>query len=123
MIDLDGIIFVEYQDQSKEPLALVEIAVDIGQPIKPSTVTKKLAQRCTPTLPALTVLYKLSDRPNPTKPHLNDIESFRVRRLWPEPETKWERLTPKQWADRLVVIHQWSENRLNSEYPGNDHSA
>ena len=123
MIDLDASLWVEYDDGSKEPLALIETAIDHGQHIKPATVTKKLAQRCVPTLPAYTLLYTLSDSLNPADPQWQDISSFRVRRLWPEPETVWESLSPKQWADRLCVLRTWSAHRIDRQYPGTDHEA
>lgn len=43
MVDLDCSIFIEYDDGTKEPLALIETARDVGQPYKPATVTLALA--------------------------------------------------------------------------------
>ncbi|MFH1635802.1 MAG: hypothetical protein ABIG63_17560 [Chloroflexota bacterium] len=123
MIDLDASLYVEYDDGTKDPLALVETAIDRGQPFKPATVTKKLAQRCFPTVPAYVLLYKLSNTPNPTDRQWMDIKAFRVRRLWPEPETNWEILTPQQWANRLVVLRQWSAKRIDRAYPGTEGTA
>ena len=45
MIDLDASLYIEYDDGTKEPLALIETAQDIGQTYKNTTVTKKLAER------------------------------------------------------------------------------
>lgn len=117
MIDLDASLYVEYDDGSKEPLALVETAIDRGQPMKPATVTKKLAQRCYPLLPAYILLYTLSEEANPADEKHKDIRCFRVRRIWPEPETPWELLSPKQWADRLVLLREWSAKRLDKSFP------
>ena len=120
MIDLDASLYVEYDDGTKEPLALVETAIDRGQWMKPATVTKKLAQRCSTSVltPAYILLYKLSDEPNPADSAWQDIQSFRVRRIWPEPETSWEMLTPKQWADRLVELRRWTARRIDRVFPG-----
>lgn len=123
MIDLDAMLYVEYDDNSKEPLALIETAIDIDQAFKPATVTKRLAQRCFPTIPAYVLLYRLSEQRNPADARCQDIERFRVRRLWPEPETNWEVLTPKQWADRLCVLRAWCANRVDRAYPGDEQRA
>ena len=44
MIDLDASLYVEYDDGTKEPLALIETAQDIGQAFKPATVTLQIGQ-------------------------------------------------------------------------------
>src|SRR6185295_16009227 len=104
---------VEYDDGTKEPLALIETAMDRGQPVKPATVTKKLARRCQPTVPAFVLLYTLSADPNPADSSHKDIQSFRWRRIWPEPETSWEKVSPQEWADRLVQLRRWSARRVD----------
>lgn len=114
MIDLDASLYVEYDDGSKEPLALIETALDRGQAIKPATVTKKLARRAFPILPAYILLYELADVNNPADTEWRDIKSFRVRRVWPEPETPWERISPDEWAQRLVRLRKWSAHRLDA---------
>jgi hypothetical protein len=117
MIDLDAALYVEYDDFSKEPLALVETAMDRGQAIKPSTVTRNLARRCTPTVPAYLLLYKLGNEPNPSDPAVRDIVSFRYRRLWPSPEAeKWVTCTPEEWAENLVKLRQWSARIVDKEW-------
>lgn len=113
MIDLDASLYVEYDDGTKEPLALVETAVDVGQPYKPATVTKKLARRA--NLEAWVVLYTVSDDPNPADPTWPDIRGFRVRRVYPEPETTWARATPAAWCKRLVQIRRGTASRLDDE--------
>lgn len=45
MIDLDASLYVEYDDRTKEPVALIETARDVGQEHKPVTVTRRLAVR------------------------------------------------------------------------------
>ena len=59
MIDIDVVLFVEYDDSTKEPVCLIETALDTGQSIKPSTVTRKLAEKA--KLPAYTLLYTPSE--------------------------------------------------------------
>ncbi len=100
MIDLDASLYVEYDDGDKEPLALIETAVDVGQAFKPATVTLRLAQLA--NLPCYVVLYTLSDQPNPADEKWPDIASFRIRRLNPPPtQAGWLTLAPRQWALHL----------------------
>lgn len=114
MIDLDASLYVEYDDGTKEPLALFETAMDRGQLFKPATVTTKLAERA--GIPAYVVLYKLSGFPNSADPQWMDIESFRVKRLRPKPDFNWRILTPAQWANAIVQIRFWSAGKLDSEF-------
>ena len=111
-IDLDGALFVEYNKGDRGPLALIDTARDVGQPVKPCTVTARLAQRS--GLPADVVLYRTSDFPNPADERQPDIQSFRVRRIWPPPEPAWRVLSPRRWAEALLQIRQWSCLRLDS---------
>lgn len=113
MIDLDAALYVEYDDQRKEPLALIETARDVGQEYKPTTVSANLARRA--SLPCYCVLYSLSDQPNPADPQWRDISGFRVRRAWPNPETEWRELTPQEWADALLRVRQWKAKQLDGE--------
>jgi hypothetical protein len=112
MIDLDASLYVEYDDGTKEPLALIETAIDNGQSYKTATVTCNLAKKA--NLPCYVVLCKLSDVPNPADPEWQDIESFRIKRLWPKPESKWRTLTPQQWAEGLVQMRRWQAGRIDS---------
>lgn len=114
MIDLDCALYVEYDDRSKEPIALIEIARDVGQEYKPATVTKRLARRCVPELRAYTLLYRQAETPNPADPRERDIACFRVRRIWPEPETDWKMLSPAEWAALLLEIRERAGHPLNS---------
>lgn len=112
MIDLDASLYVEYDDGTKEPLALIETARDVGQEHKTATVTLNLARRA--NLPCFVVLYTLSDNPNPADREWKDIGSFRVRRLHPPNKRwEWERLTPAEWADRLLKMRKWVGERLD----------
>lgn len=102
MIDLDGAIFAEYEDGSKEPLVLIETARDVGQEWKSARVTANLARRA--GLPAYVVLYEPSNASNPADSRMLDIRSFRVKRVWPRPEAAWRKFTPQQWALKLLSI-------------------
>jgi hypothetical protein len=102
MIDLDASLYVEYDDATKEPIALIETARDVGQEFKPATVTANLARRA--NLLACVVLYLPSDTPNPADPNWPDIARFRVKRLWPNPTGQWCHKLPEQWANDLVRI-------------------
>jgi hypothetical protein len=121
MIDLDASLYVEYDDGSKEPLALIETAIDRGQCCKSSTVTKKLAERA--SLPAFVLLYTPSADKNEADSEWPDIERFRVRRVHnpffstePAPfDVEWQTVTPQQWADFLVRLRVRVCGRLDQE--------
>lgn len=75
MADLDSVLFVEYGYSNKLPLALVEVAQDIGQE-KPTGVIRELAKMS--NLPAFVALYTPASRANPVSPAWHDIDGFRV---------------------------------------------
>ncbi len=110
MIDLDASLYVEYDDANKMPLALMETAVDTEQVFKTATVTANLA--CMAGIPAFVVLYKLAKSKNSADKNWFDIESFRVRRIEPEP-TKFVLLSPQVWAEKLVKIREAGAARLD----------
>ena len=113
MIDLDAALYVEYDNGTKEPLALIETALDVGQGYKSATVTKKLAKRA--GLPCYCLLYLLDGKPNPADSRWRDIRQFRVRRMWPNTERTWRVLSPQEWANALIKIRSWSAKRLDLE--------
>ena len=113
MVDLDAALYVEYDDGTKEPLALIETARDVGQPYKCATVTRNLAKRA--GVPCYVVLYLCSDSANPADPKWHDIKSFRIRRLWPLPEHGWRTVTPEDWAKALLHIRDWASRKLDRE--------
>lgn len=113
MCDLDMALYCEYDDSSREPLCLVETARDIGQVHKPCSVTQSLARRA--RLPAYVVLYRCALEPNPADVEAADIESFRVKRIWPAPESEWRSLDPQEWADALVRIRTWQARHIDRE--------
>lgn len=102
MIDLDASLYVEYDDHTKEPLALIETAVDVGQTYKTATVTMKLAKKA--GIPAFVLLYRISTSLNPADPLFHDVDSFRVKMLFPVYMNAWKELSPAEWASALVHI-------------------
>lgn len=110
MCDIDAALWLEHDDLTKEPLALIETARDVGQPFKSGTVLLQLAKRA--RLPAYVCMYKLDDRKNPADASCQDVVRFRVRRLYPKPENGWRDLTPAQWASGLLRIRAWSAARV-----------
>lgn len=117
MADLDSVLFVEYGYDNKLPLALIEVARDIGQE-KPTGVIRELARMA--NLPAFVSLYTPSSQANPASPAWHDIDGFRVKRVWPKPEARWRSLTPSQWADALVEIRDWQLRRFSKRAAEND---
>jgi hypothetical protein len=117
MADLDSVLFAEYHYPDKLPLCLVEVARDIGQE-KPAGVIRRLAQMA--DIPAFVALYTLAAGPNPANSDWQDIDRFRVQRLWPHPEQVWRALSPEQWANALVRIRGWQLRRFNVQEAAND---
>ena len=116
MIDLDACPYIEYHDSTKEPLALIEVAMDVGQSNKPSTVTKNLAKRS--GLPALVVLYRLSEDTNPSDANFKDIDRFRIKRIHPTPQSDWCEKSPEEYAEILLRMRKYSGNQiLAKEFP------
>jgi hypothetical protein len=91
MIDVDG---CEYCRTCRQPLALIETALDRGQNIKPAWVTTALASRA--GIPAYVVLYDKTDD--------DDIAFFRVKRLTPNPDREWRRMSAADYAQNLVKL-------------------
>lgn len=119
MADLDSVLFVEYGYSNKLPLALVEVAQDIGQE-KPTGVIRELAKMA--NLPAFVALYTPASQANPAGPAWHDIDQFRVKRVWPKPERDWRSLSPSEWANALVHIRDWQLRRYVSMPAANDES-
>lgn len=96
-IDLDGI---EYCDKCKEPLLLVELAQDIGQNLKPTTVMRKLAEKA--LLPAVLVFYKKNE--GAVEPE-SCIYSFRVQKIFPIHEVGQVEMQPSEFSAYLRKVH------------------
>ncbi|PFH27765.1 hypothetical protein [Burkholderia sp. JKS000303] len=117
MADLDSVLFTEYDHVGKVPLALVEVARDLGQE-KPASVMQHLARLA--NVPAYVALYTSAPTANPANPNWADIESFRIKRMWPKPEPGWRVLTPAQWARALMQIRGWQMRRIEVQAAAND---
>lgn len=113
MCDADCILFLEYAPYNKEPLCLIETAIDVGQQHKPATAIAKLAKRA--GIPAYVVLYDRDGKRNPADARMRDLRGFRVKRLWPKPERAWRTVTPPEWAGALLRIRAWAASRLDQE--------
>lgn len=111
MIDLDGALYIEYDDGSKRPVALIETAIDVGQQYKAASVVMNLAKMS--GLPCYCVLYKCANDPNPANPLMPDISQFRIKRLWPKPDREWRQLEPNEWAHALLKIRAWSARKFD----------
>ncbi|RLC87699.1 MAG: hypothetical protein DRJ03_05335 [Chloroflexi bacterium] len=88
-IDLDA---VEYCARCKEPLALLELAQDVGQTSKTTTVLRKLARRS--NLPAYLVFWKKEG---------DSISQFRIRQVWPN----WgeeQTMSPEEYEGWLLSL-------------------
>lgn len=105
-IDLDCIVYVEYEDDGKHILllALIETARDVGQQRKCTEVTLALGRKA--KLEVYTVLYRLAQTANPADARYRDIDEFRMRRVWPSPEQSWRMLKPEEYARWLVALHK-----------------
>lgn len=112
MIDLDGVEYCSEKRCSK-PLVLIETARDVGQKNKPTTVLRRLSESS--GVLAICVLYTIADGINEEagcpcdERSVHDecehgITRFRVRRVWPSPNSLWTVMTPEQFRDRLREI-------------------
>lgn len=119
MCDADSVLWLEYAHHGKEPLALIEAAIDVGQVAKPATAITRLAKRA--RLPAYLVLYSRAQSTNPADQRWRDIRGFRVRRLWPRAELGWRDLKPAEFAQALIRIRAWSAKRLDLEAANEPH--
>jgi hypothetical protein len=107
-INIDRHLWIECHNRSKEPISLIETAIDINQHRKTCTAIVNLARRA--DVPAFLVLYQLGDSIDPVT---NDwqIVRFRVKRLWPE-STEFKVCTPKQYFEGLVKLRRWAVGRI-----------
>jgi hypothetical protein len=113
MCDADSMMWLEYHHQTKEPLALIEAAIDLGQDHKSATAITRLAKRA--RIPAYLVLYQRASQVNPADSRSLDVSGFRVKRLYPRAETRWRQVRPDEWANALLQIRAWQAKRLDVE--------
>lgn len=119
MIDLDHIGFIEYENGSRTPLLLVEVAFDNGE-FKAATVLTRLGERA--RLPVICVQYSTGDNPNPFAPDVPDIIGFRVRTCWHWDAFRVNRepvsMSPEQyarWLSRLrdeAIRDRWQKGHI-----------
>lgn len=108
MIDLDG---VEYCATCREPLVLIEVARDVGQSWKPTTVMERLARRS--NIAAWCLLYTVSAESDDqsgcacTPPRWisadcdHGISGFRARRVFsPDPSVRPTN-SGRPWDERV----------------------
>ncbi len=113
MVDIDCYLWVEYDDRSREPLALIETARDVGQEAKVATITRNLARRA--GIAAYVALYRHAESGNPAARGVPDIASFRVKRLRPRPEAVWRTYSLQEWARNLLALRDFGARRLDLE--------
>lgn len=89
MIDIDAL---EYCRRCRAPLAFMETAQDVGQAIKPVTVLRALANIT--KVETYVVLFSVDEAARARKDWVHACTSFRVRRVYPEPETGWAVMDP-----------------------------
>jgi len=105
-IDLDAI---EYCQMCKQPIALIELALDVGQKYKATTITAKLANMA--GLPAYLVFYKKDGR--------DEIIGFRVSLVAPQRGAE-QIMTLEEYVEFLCVIrdghpcYKWNDARQKS---------
>jgi hypothetical protein len=90
-IDID---FCEYCAFCKKPLALIELARDVGQPSKPTTVLENLSRLS--GVPAYCILYTGQDP--------DVIVAARIRRVQPNP-TAFEHVDEDELKARITRFH------------------
>jgi hypothetical protein len=109
MSDIDCGAFIEWGD-GKIPLMATEAARDSGQEKNVSFLVNwsKMINGKLPPVPVFVVYYSLStDHLLPTGengPSMPDIETFRVKRLYPEPWPSYRFYEPNEWANEIAKI-------------------
>ena len=73
-----------------------EIGMDIGQANKQSLDIQRQARQA--GVVGLLTLYKVASWRNPADQRFFDVERFRTRRIWPEPQEEFTIMTPDKYA-------------------------
>jgi hypothetical protein len=118
MIDVDVPIYLEYENGTREPLALFEVAIDTRQTFKTATVTKKLALLA--GIPAYTVLYTLANTYNPANRSWRDISQYRVKQIAPIEWKEWQIYSPKEYFEFLLHLRKTRAARLDTASDGSN---
>lgn len=90
-LDID---WIEFCHVCSEPLAFIEIAQDVGQDWKPTTVLERAAKRA--NVPAFCILYQVERG--------RSIVGARVRRVFPDP-TNFKQRNVSQLERLIARIH------------------
>jgi hypothetical protein len=112
MIDLDSACFIEWEDNFKEPIAIIEAAIDHGQ-YKHARIIQRLAEKA--DIYGLLLLYKLSNERNPVDKTVFDIMRFKVKVLYPKESDGFAIFTPKQWAESLVEMRKYALSQIHNQ--------
>jgi hypothetical protein len=106
LIDIDAILYVEYERYKNRPLALIEEARDVGQSFKCAAVMANLARMA--KLPAFLVLWLPSSEANPvTNGKYPDIERFRVRPMNVKKSEPFGKYSARDYAVFLWELRQY----------------
>lgn len=110
MIDLDSACFIEWEDNFKEPIAIVEAAIDHGQ-YKHARIIQRLAEKA--DIYGLLLLYQLSNERNPVDKTVFDILRFKIKVLYPKQNRDdFVTFTPKEWAESLVAMREYALKQI-----------
>lgn len=101
MIDIDGL---EYCRRCRWPLAFIESAHDIGQSVKPVTVLRTLAK--VTGIDTYVILFSVDEAARDREDWANACTSFRVRRVYPPPETEWLTMNPARMDAFLMGLRR-----------------
>lgn len=120
MVDIDAQFWLECRGSNREPLFVLETAIDKGHDSKLISALRNYARRCIPRLEAYLVFYTLSSNMIPDIDfETQDIRSFRVRQVFPEVRPiehggKFVIMTPKEYAEFLVATRKRCELRYDN---------
>lgn len=95
-IDIDA---CEYCENCREPLALIETAMDVGQSFKATTVMRNLAKLA--GIPAFLALYA----------EFEGSMNFRFRQVSPIYDPDWREMNGPEFADVLRFLRKDHECR------------
>jgi len=112
MIDLDSGCWIEYENNFQEPIAIMEVAKDVGKD-KCARIVQRLAEKA--DIYGLRLLYKLSKEQNPIDKTVFDILQFKVKILYPKQDTDEKIFTPKQWAESLVKMRKYALSQIHNQ--------
>ena len=115
MIDLDASLYVEYDDKTKDPLILIETAMDRARDKTGNRYHKSWLSDAYPFV-GLCALYTLSNALNPADPTCKDIVCFRAKRLHQNRKRNGERSHPQEWADHLVALRNWASAQIDQHH-------